>query len=119
MKDKEIKKITKKISRYDNVSFDIFDTLIKRNCEKPDDIFEISQKRYNNISNAKISNFRNLRINAEIEARNTSKDEEITLSDIYNNINEFTCINVIDLMSNRKYNINPVALARYPLYEST
>lgn len=88
MKDKEIKKITKKISRYDNVSFDIFDTLIKRNCEKPDDIFEISQKRYNNISNAKISNFRNLRINAEIEARNTSKDEEITLSDIYNNINE-------------------------------
>ena len=35
----KIDKIIEKIQKYKYISFDIFDTLIKRNVEKPSDIF--------------------------------------------------------------------------------
>ena len=35
----------KEINKYKYISFDIFDTLIKRNVEKPEDIFKIVEKK--------------------------------------------------------------------------
>ena len=51
----KIDKIIKKIEKYKYISFDIFDTLIKRNVEKPSDIFsavniEYEKKYGNNLS---------------------------------------------------------------------
>lgn len=82
-------KIYKKIKNMNVVSFDVFDTLIKRNVKKPTDIFDLIEKEYNE-SFKQISNFKLNRINAEKKARLESKFEDITLMDIYKNMNEYT-----------------------------
>lgn len=71
--------ICKKISKYDYVSFDIFDTLIKRNFSEPKDIF-----KYIEI-NFKVDDFYNKRIEAERNLRLRAK-EEISLNDIYDEL---------------------------------
>ena len=50
---------------YDIVSFDIFDTLIVRYVDKPEDIFGIIEQKVENAINLK-----NNRIEAEKKARN-------------------------------------------------
>ena len=92
MVKKIIKKITYKlfakdydelyniIDKYDYVSFDVFDTLIKRNVYNPSNIFDIIERKTN------INRFREKRIKAENIARIKSKYEEITLKDIYNEL---------------------------------
>ena len=40
-------KIKDLIDNYKIISFDIFDTLLKRNTIKPIDIFELVEKKYN------------------------------------------------------------------------
>ena len=62
-------KLIKKIDNCEVVSFDIFDTLIKRNCLKPHDIFKIVEFVYNENNNDKVQNFSNLRKLAEKKAR--------------------------------------------------
>ena len=62
---------------YEYVSFDIFDTLIKRDIRRPTDIFKIIERE------TKIENFENKRVRAEIEARRKSCKEEVTLEEIY------------------------------------
>lgn len=85
MKDKintsdsiNIDKILKQIEKYDVISFDIFDTLLKRNVSNPTNIFEYIEKYYNQPG------FCVKRINAEKKARDKKKNEEITIKDIYN-----------------------------------
>ncbi len=73
-------KISSKILNYDVISFDIFDTLIKRDVNNPTDVFELIEVKYN------IKNYKNMRIKAEKIARDNSKSEEITLDEIYSNI---------------------------------
>ena len=85
MKKVSDKRLLRIIDKYDVISFDIFDTLIKRNCLNPVDIFEICEIIYNS-DKSKISNFKNIRINAEIYSRKNSITEEITLDEIYKNI---------------------------------
>ncbi|UNL42963.1 glycosyltransferase [Ligilactobacillus agilis] len=61
------------------VSFDIFDTLLKRNVTTPSDVFDLVQLYL--PSNVKYS--KKIRIEAERIARKNSSTEEITLKDIY------------------------------------
>lgn len=75
-----------KIKKYKYVSFDIFDTLILRNVLKPVDIFEVVEKEFNKYHEEKLSDFKNLRINAELIARKKTLNEEITIDDIYENL---------------------------------
>ncbi len=79
---KKYNQIDKIIDKYEYISFDIFDTLIKRNVQTPTDIFEIIEKRYGN----NLVNFKNKRINAENKARKKSKYEEVTLKEIYDEL---------------------------------
>ena len=80
-------KILKKlIDKSEVISFDIFDTLIKRNCLKPIDIFKFVEISYNNTNENKISNFPFYRIEAEKKSRENSNDSETTLNEIYNYI---------------------------------
>lgn len=70
-------KILKKIKNYDIVSFDIFDTLLKRNVKEPTDVFSYMEKKY------QIDGFCEKRIEAEKTARKKKNGLEVTLKDIY------------------------------------
>ena len=59
------------------ISFDIFDTLLKRSVQKPIDVFKLIE------INEKIPNFQQKRIFAEKKARQESKYSEVTLDEIY------------------------------------
>ena len=73
----DVASIINQIEKYDIVSFDIFDTLLKRNVAKPTDVFEYIEKKHNK------TNFCEQRIVAEKRARAKKKGAEVTLSDIY------------------------------------
>lgn len=73
----DVASIINQIEKYDIVSFDIFDTLLKRNVAKPTDVFEYIEKKHN------ITGFCEQRIAAEKRARTKKKGVEVTLSDIY------------------------------------
>lgn len=66
-----------RISPFSYVSFDLFDTLVKRNVENPKDIFKIMELSIGD-------HFAEKRIEAEKKARSESCFEEITLEEIYN-----------------------------------
>lgn len=57
------------ISKYDVVSFDIFDTLLKRNVLRPEDVFDLVEDRYNHLHENKIHNFKRQRLDAYNKAR--------------------------------------------------
>ena len=73
------------IKKYDIVSFDIFDTLLKRDVFKPTDVFELVQREYSRRTGKK-SEFKKIRLAAEKKAREKSKYQEVTLDDIYEEI---------------------------------
>jgi len=75
-----IEKIKKQIMNYDYVSFDLYDTLIKRDVDSPKDVFKLIAKKY--YQNEK-NNFYYDRIEAEKNVRNNSSCEEIKFDDIY------------------------------------
>lgn len=75
------------IDKFEYISFDIFDTLIKRNVEKPSDIFELISLEYSKIYKKNIKNFKEKRILAEKLARKeASLDGEPNIDDIYKKI---------------------------------
>lgn len=73
---KEIKEV---IESHDIISFDIFDTLVKRDCDIPTDVFRYMERD----DRCKLKDFANVRIEAEKNARERSDKQEITLDDIY------------------------------------
>lgn len=80
---KDWKKVLEELLPYDIVSFDIFDTVILRNVSNPKDVFHLLAIRNN------ISDFLQLRVAAEEEARSNSEraTREVTLKDIYTILN--------------------------------
>lgn len=88
-----ISKITSSTIEY--VSFDIFDTLLKRTVLKPSDIFEIVSNELNKKFEYKCIDFTTQRINAELQARKEIQyknplREEITYDEIYDYFKEKT-----------------------------
>lgn len=83
--------IIKKIKNKDVVSFDIFDTLIKRTVYDSSNIYILAARRYNKRTNGNIDieRFKVDRLEAankaEAEALKSNK-EEITLEEIYDNL---------------------------------
>lgn len=71
--------------KYEYISFDIFDTLIKRNINNPIDIFFIVEQKFNEDYKSNVRNFCNKRIIAENKARK-KKNGEVTLNEIYNEL---------------------------------
>lgn len=72
---KELEVYIKKVSNYKNVSFDMFDTLIKRIVDKPEDIFFLMESN----NHIKIDNFKKKRIAAEKKAREVHKEVNIEM----------------------------------------
>lgn len=78
------KKLKRAIDSHSVISFDVFDTLIKRNCLEPKDIFLIVENEYNKIHEEKIADFQTKRIKAEEKARLVhSNSQDVTLEQIY------------------------------------
>lgn len=69
---------SKEIEKYTYVSFDIFDTLLKRDVKKPEDVFTLVEEIYS------IKDFKKKRIDAERTARLKNISGEVSLNDIYN-----------------------------------
>lgn len=92
----EVNKLKELVSKYDIISFDIFDTLVLRNVLFPKDIFKLLDMYVENTYN--IKNFYSLRINAEMETRINTSLEDITISDIYNTIKNKLSIDVSNIM---------------------
>ena len=61
-------KIISQIEDYDVVSFDIFDTLLKRNVKRPTDVFYYIEKKWNK------KGFGEARIKAENMAREVNQE---------------------------------------------
>lgn len=83
--DKE--KIINAIKKYSVVSFDIFDTLIKRDCSEGKNLFGMIER---NLSPKypEFKSYSERRIKAEHAAREKSNREEITLDEIYNELQD-------------------------------
>ena len=80
-------KTIKRIQKFDWVSFDIFDTLIRRCVPHPTDLFTLVGMKYNALHPQQpIADFKKMRVKAEGSARERSSSEEIQLDDIYNSI---------------------------------
>lgn len=79
-------KAKKMIDSVEYVSFDIFDTLIVRNINRPIDVFDVVENEYNKKNKNKISDFRKKRVDIERKCRLKSKYEEVTIGEIYNQL---------------------------------
>lgn len=85
--DKE-NKIIKTIKKYDYVSFDVFDTLLKRNIAQPSDIFKLIQQQGKIKFGSEADNFALERKQSEARLRKEKNlSEEITLKEIYQDLN--------------------------------
>lgn len=84
------------IQKYKAVSFDIFDTLVERNVDSPEDIFKKVGKMV--FGENKADQFCNQRKRAEIEARKRQNSGEVTLNQIYNELCSKYDNDTIDLL---------------------
>lgn len=82
---KTVLQLYDEIKEYDIISFDVFDTLLFRTVEKPEDVFTLLGMENN------IPNFKELRIHAEQNAREETNNPngEIRIEDIYKKIEEW------------------------------
>jgi hypothetical protein len=65
------------------VTFDIFDTLIKRPTEVPSDTYKFLERGALEITHGVAEDFARVRLNAEVNTRELSEKGEITLEEIY------------------------------------
>lgn len=70
-----------KVKDFEYISFDIFDTLLKRNVKNPTEVFDLMDL----VLNGHITGFKEKRILAERQAREYAKGE-VNLEDIYSKI---------------------------------
>ena len=77
----EYEDLFKKVEDAETVSFDVFDTLLKRNVKTPEDIFVLVEKSINTKYNIN-QHFKDKRIQAEKESR-TKLNKDVNLEEIY------------------------------------
>lgn len=81
----QIKNITQ---RYEFISFDMFDTLVKRTTTSPEEVYYIVQEKFNTANNCNC-NFAEQRIRQERILMEKSASKAITLEDIYAGLQGF------------------------------
>lgn len=81
---KDVKDIEEVASRFDAVSFDIFDTLVFRNVVNPHDVFNLVETRAKASGIDVASGFAKARVDAESKAAlNKGLGRDVTIEDIY------------------------------------
>lgn len=104
-KQPSLSELTKRIMQYEYISFDIFDTLLKRNVNNPSDVFKLMDL----VLNGHITDFEHKRIRAEQQAR-LKISGEITIKDIYNQMATFDENIDIDRLIDLELNIESKVL---------
>lgn len=116
-----IEKIKKYIDKYEYVSFDVFDTLIKRNVSVPKDLFRLVELEYNKNNNVKINNFFYERINAETKAKKNCYNGECNIDEIYNEMKNIYPTTIINQLKRLEIKLEIDYSVRnqnfYPIYE--
>ncbi len=85
----DITKAIKTAKRYGVISFDIFDTLIKRDVSAPTLIFDVVERRYNRRHpEVPIGGFRKPRTEVERSVRENNASREVTLDEIYERLGQ-------------------------------
>lgn len=103
-------KATQVIEKKQVITFDVFDTLINRFVDRPEDIFKYVEKRFDR-DYKKQSFFYFNRIKAEKEARKLHKSKEICLSDIYEQLRgkytpeELNTLNSLEICTEIEFSI--------------
>lgn len=77
------REIIKAIDGAEVVSFDILDTLVKRDVRLPEQIHDIVEHKFNKQHTEQLVDYRRERIRAEVLARKNAANEEITLKEIF------------------------------------
>lgn len=110
MNYESVSHLKKICGKYEIISFDIFDTLLKRDVYNSTDVFKIVGQIEG------IEDFYNKRINAEKAARKKEINGEVTLEDIYNEI-EYTR-ELANSLQCRELEVEKGLLHKnYPIYE--
>ncbi|MHC1727609.1 MAG: hypothetical protein AB9866_16670 [Syntrophobacteraceae bacterium] len=78
-----LEEIRELMARHDVITFDIFDTLIARPFEKPEDLFDLLTAQMRDISGGVIVDFRKARLEARALVKDGVRGEEITLDERY------------------------------------
>ena len=99
-KNGDVDKILKKCLKFKYISFDVFDTLVKRNLGKPDDLFVILDKTAKNYN---IEDFAKLR--SLVEKKLRKNKSFITLDDIYNEIEKVIGKEKTIILKNHEINL--------------
>lgn len=85
----EYERLKRICHKYNFISFDIFDTLLKRDVSFPSDVFELTEQIVSKQYPGRFAGFAQKRIQAEKDARERSGYDDITLNEIYDEI-EYT-----------------------------
>lgn len=96
-------RIHKLIDKHKIISFDIFDTLIKRDCAKPEEVFDILANHV--YQKFKIRDFANARKKAEGIARSRYNNEEVTIDEIYKILEDDYCAEILNKIKDMEMEI--------------
>lgn len=83
-------KIIEEIKKADVVSFDIFDTLVKRDVEDPEDIHILAGLKFAEKTGREIKGYNQRRVQAEDTAKNCAGKNEITLQGIFHQVKDIS-----------------------------
>ena len=87
-----------RIREYEYVSFDVFDTLIKRNVQRPEDVYLITESIFNRRHPEQIVSFAKQRYDAEYALWN-EQGKLFHIDYIYDRLSSFTCEQKAELRS--------------------
>lgn len=117
MIDQKSKHINK-IQAYDVISFDVFDTLIKRNVVKSQDVYKLVQMVYETKSHKSIDDFIDIRYNAEKELWKSTDKGEFTLENIYRHLENYYGVEVVkELYNIEKHVEQTITQKNYAMFE--
>lgn len=99
------------------ISFDVFDTLLKRDVYYPADVFDITERIYNTRhQDVPLHNFRSIRMEAEQKVREKTEREDVMLDWIYQEI-PFDSITCKELKQLECETEKEVSVCNYPIKE--
>lgn len=78
--------ILKQVKDKTVVSFDVFDTVVKRDVADPKDVFSLIEARLRDKTSFCVEHFHDVRVKAEQIARQVNHEKEVTLEEIYKQI---------------------------------
>ncbi len=84
------RKLQTSVREAEIISFDLFDTLIKRNVAKPEHVHKLVQSEFFRQTGIKLIDYEKYRIAAEKRARKKSSEEEISLDEIFDELSELS-----------------------------